>query len=532
MNRFFSCLLLTAMTAFFLPRSAFAEYKGDIFKAVAASDSQEVRRAVKEGVSFGAKNAAGENVFEYALMHFKNPVVLKLLIDPKGDYSKPLDKSKKSVLLTALARYPDVEIIEKLLAAKASAKDVDEKNNGALIYAYRYFPEPIIFDMLLKAGAFVDQKDENGQTVLQSAVADNQKRIAEPMLENGADMNLPYADGSMPLERAVDGEFDDIVALLLDFGAELYPENLRDKTLLMKSVQTAKKAKTPRLLIDAGISVQERDAAGKTALMYAAASSKSPAVIDLLLKNGAYPYTKDRRGKNAFDWLKENPLSKKSSAYKKILSYLNSKEYLPDFFELVKYGTPAEVKQAIDEGADVNEADPTGLSPVFLAAQYAFDVNVFDALIKAGAKYDVRDFSGRGPLVYAAVAKNTAVLDRLLALKADVNAVDTHGDTALIFLSQYAQGETDFDIIRKLIEHGADLNAQNVSGRTALMTAAEFGSSPDVIGILLKAGADTSLQTPMGETAADFADGNILLRGHPQYQRLIKSMKKGRRKKH
>lgn len=530
MKRFFPCLLSIA-AAFCFFRPAFAAYDGDIFKAVAESDSGEVRRAVNNGVNLAQKNKAGEDVFEYALMHFKNPVVLKLLIQPDADYSQPLEKSKKSVLLTALARYPDVEILQKLLAAKASVQDVDEKKNGALIYAYRYFPEPIVFNMLLKAGAFVDQKDENGLTVLQSAVADNDKRIAETMLENGADMNLPYADSTTPLERAVGGEFDDIVALLLDFGAELYPENLRDKTLLMQSVQTAKKAKTPRLLIDAGISVQERDAAGKTALMYAAASSKSPAVFDLLLKNGAYPYTKDRRGKNAFDWLKENPLPKKSAAYKKILSLLNSKDYLPDFFELVKYGTPAEVKQAIDEGADVNEPDPTGIPPVFLAAQYAFDVEVFNTLVSAGAKYDVRDFAGRQPLVYAAVAKNTAVFDRLLQLNADVNAIDSHGDTALIFLSQYARDETDFAIIRKLIAAGADLNVQNVAGRTALMTAAEFSASPEVAGILLDAGADVSLKTPMGRTAADFADENIMLRSHPRYQRLMKNLKKTRRKK-
>ncbi|MGB4691746.1 MAG: hypothetical protein WBH59_05330, partial [Atribacterales bacterium] len=65
-----------------------------------------------------------------------------------------------------------------------------------------------------------------------------------------------------------------------------------------------------------------------------------------------------------------------------------------DFFELVKTGTPDEVKKAIDAGADVNAQttkeiegfrEVEGVTPLIMAARYNQNPEVIKVLLGAGA---------------------------------------------------------------------------------------------------------------------------------------------------
>ena len=140
----FICFVISLL--FYSTESRAAEYKGDIFKAIANSDSVEVRKAIELDVDLNQQNEKRERPFEYAILHYKNPIVLKLLMKNIRSFSEPLEQSGKSVLLTALKRYPDAEVIERLLEKEAKATDVDEKGNNALVYAYRYFQDISILE--------------------------------------------------------------------------------------------------------------------------------------------------------------------------------------------------------------------------------------------------------------------------------------------------------------------------------------------------------------------------------------------------
>ena len=52
------------------------------------------------------------------------------------------------------------------------------------------------------------------------------------------------------------------------------------------------------------------------------------------------------------------------------------------------------------------------------------------------------------------------------------------------------------------------LEAWDEEGWTPLMHAASFNSNPDVITVLLKAGADVKVKSRLGETALDYAKEN------------------------
>ena len=88
----------------------------------------------------------------------------------------------------------------------------------------------------------------------------------------------------------------------------------------------------------------------------------------------------------------------------------------------------------------------------------------------------------------------------LLNKGADVNALNQHGETALMHSALKGNSE----IVKTLIEQGAKLDIQSKEGLTALMLAAD-NDKKEVAEILLKNGANTELVSLGLRTAYDYA---------------------------
>ena len=126
-----------------------------------------------------------------------------------------------------------------------------------------------------------------------------------------------------------------------------------------------------------------------------------------------------------------------------------------------------------------------------------------EAAIAAGESFEVQDFDGRRPLIYAALIGSLDILDILIKRSAKIDHQDKLGNSALF----YAASQGDEEIGEALIEAGGKLNYGNRQGITPLMAAAKLGHL-DVVQLLLTKGADAKLRDFTGRTALMWADWN------------------------
>ena len=110
------------------------------------------------------------------------------------------------------------------------------------------------------------------------------------------------------------------------------------------------------------------------------------------------------------------------------------------------------------------------------------------------------------PVADAAMHGDKAAVRSLIQQKADVNAPQSDGATAI----QWAAYRNDLDLADILIPAGANVKAANRDGATAMQLACLNGSAA-MIAKLLKAGADPNERGPKGETPLMFAarNGNV-----------------------
>jgi ankyrin repeat protein len=217
--------------------------------------------------------------------------------------------------------------------------------------------------------------------------------------------------------------------------------------------------------------------------MLAAGTNTNPEVVTLLLKSGADAKAKDQNGKTALERAQLNAKLKESDVYQRLLEMSQGGQTFA-LFDLAMKGTPQQVQAAIARGADVNAVSHNDyMTPIILAACHNPNPDVVVALVKAGA---------------------------------DVNAQDISGRTALMYCAKLHKSE----VIRILLEAGAKVNIQAHDGWTALMSAAYSNRYPEVITVLLKAGANAKAKDLSGRVALTILKGNPWLRKTDAFRQL------------
>jgi ankyrin repeat protein len=240
------------------------------------------------------------------------------------------------------------------------------------------------------------------------------------------------------------------------------------------------------------------DLTGATSLMRAVAYGR-PDIVTALLQRGDSANMRDHRGESAI-------------------------------FYARGIAKPAIVSALLHAGADANLASEGFDHTALQVAAGLGELSVVKILINAGAKVDHQDARGRTALSEAAMAGHLDVADILLTSGANPKLETVDGNTALSYAAAEAPAELirllirhgapvngskmppilvasangNLDAIRALIDARADVDAFDPRGRTALMWAA-IRSYEEIVKTLLAAGADPEARSVEGKKASEYA---------------------------
>ena len=210
--------------------------------------------------------------------------------------------------------------------------------------------------------------------------------------------------------------------------------------------------------------------------------------------------------------------------------------------EAAKWNENVEVvKFLVSQGADVNAKNDAGCTPLHGAAFRNKNVEVVNFLVSKGADMNAKSKFGSIPLHGAARSNTVEVVEFLVSQGADVNMKDDAGYTPLhravsscseyveyaeIFCSEFfydgcdtnalasaireAKKDRMIEVIKFLIENGADVNAKANDESTPLHIAAHLDNSIEVIKFLICKGADVHAQDHNGKTASARTDSEEL----------------------
>ncbi len=243
--------------------------------------------------------------------------------------------------------------------------------------------------------------------------------------------------------------------------------------------------------LDKGGKVNERGLFNQTALMYAAGHGRLE-IVKLLLSRRADP----------------NLRKEESGPGITVLWQVNGSEKLAN---LTGERQAAMISALIDAGADPlvvaeGHGSPT---PLFEAVQNQAgrvdgNLEAVRALLARGAGQNVnaRGYEGRTALYHAVKGLNREMVALILTAKPDLGVrYSLANGNILYFATQVASAE----IVKLLVDAGADVNAADKDGFTPLMSAAGRMDA-DIVNCLLEHGADFRLKSRAGFTALGLAN--------------------------
>jgi len=223
------------------------------------------------------------------------------------------------------------------------------------------------------------------------------------------------------------------------------------------------------LLVDAGADLNTQDNDGWTALHYAAAAGEE-SIVQVLLDRGADKNARTKLG----------------------LSAIHS---------AARGGRLGVVEQLLRYGVNPTSITHDGETLLFSAVSGGNE-NMVKLVLGANGSKDINCFTrknGMSPLVVAALMKRSDLVKILVENGADVKAGHADGYTAL----HAAAAKDNLEIVRYLLDHGADPNAEDIYFGTPFTEAVE--SMASVRRELLSHGGDISIESRYGRTPVDFS---------------------------
>jgi ankyrin repeat protein len=504
-------------------------------QAASTQGHQEIVRILldSEGIDIDKKDSMGRTAFLLAAMEERKAVV-RTLARARADTAAKDNEGCTALHLAVEKNRIGVldDLLSPHIGLDVTAKD--NKGDTALHYAAELGAEGIV-EKLLENKASSSVKNNNGYTALDSAAPAGYEGIARRLLDAGLDVNSAADDGTTALYWVAPTSHTAMVELLLDRGADVDVKNIRGTTSLHCAAQDGTE-EIMQLLVTKCQDINARDLNEWTPLHGASLMGRH-GMVQLLLSYGADANAEDKDGwtplhaaaLRAHETTKAVLLENTSDG-EEILHYVaeqrrgegtrvamevraERKEYYvaaaSGIRELIVSGRFEAVCMWLAAGSDVNEIGGIRRwTPLSTAAAWGQN-EIVRLLLEKGADIEAVDRRQTRALHYAAENGDEDIVKILLEKHADIKAKDDQGRTALFWARKP-------DVVRVLINYGADVNEQTYQKWTRLILAAHNGEE-EIARCLLNAGARTETKDAYGMTPLLRAVGS----GHSSIVRLL-----------
>ena len=376
-------------------------------------------------------------------------------------------------------------------------------------------------------------KVENG--VFASAIIKGNIEIAKFLLERGANINGFYMNIT-PLFWAIKLKHYKIIEFLLDNGADVNIFSLTGGNVLTFLVQNDSESEDVlELLLSHKADINMKDFDGKTPLHYA--MSKSPSIVSALIENNADVNSINNKGETPFFSAMQN--LDYSSDIIKILLKNKADVNIPTFnletpLYAATYALSVEnVKLFILHGADINISNRDGDSPIDIATELGFN-KITKILIDSGAILNIPNDDGK--TVFDKRMNSSEEIKHLLDKKSkeiyamerkmkrirvyiknrdikkledflknyDIEFMDKKGNNCLKYaIDNYLTNKKDtpnFNIIKLILNHGANINGVNHKTKNTLLHEAVISNNMEYVEFLVKNGAALEIKNVSRET--------------------------------
>ena len=317
--------------------------------------------------------------------------------------------------------------------------------------------------------------DNNGKTPLAWALENHQDaqsiRIAASLLLNGAkpeggkyayfenstvlrNPSLRLEDGQTPLHLSSIQNHLGITAYLLEQGANTSAQDISGATPLHESIRYGN-VDNARLLLDAGAKVNAQDNLGKSPILLIMPQKNQAEIYSLLLSYRANVYMKDLYGDSVLH-----------------VATMNGAD-------------DTTLNQLILAGADINERNKEGITPLALAVDHRRTA-IIQFYIGAGADIHAEDNMGETPLTRS--LKAGLEMSRKVLIPSNIHSRDSYGNTAyhlailtaepsLILEEETKSDKPIADNLTMTLEYiytmNKEVNSQNRNGDTPLSLAVQ-----------------------------------------------------------
>ena len=429
-----------------------------------------------------------------------NYAICRLLIQFGANVNKQ-DSDGNSALHLALTKEVGFEILHMLIENGANVNIRNENNETPLVKCAKYGHVDTIINFIKLERDFPFCRDRDGNSLLHILIDHHEDEddedfwptVLETLRSVDIDINVKNAYGRTPLHfaafhldensnvlRGILSAFSTVDPMITDddgcnflhLGLKCCEVQEYDDTgqfitdLLEGQLQFCSSASVKQLLIS-------RDIKGNTPLCYYFLYHDhiiSVAIIESFLNAGANVNNSDNHG---------------STPLHKFCGSISDDKEEADI-----------VKLLVNSGANINCQTIDGESPIFFATQ----AERVRALLDLGAEVNIRDKVGQTPLL-AQIREPSEdairVIESFLNAGANVNNSDNFGSTPLHkFCGSISDDEEEADIVKLLVNSGANINCQTIDGESPIF----FATQAERVRALLDLGAEVNIRDKVGQT--------------------------------